>query len=89
MTIEILDAMTRPDVNGTPSLPKRSTARTMLPSTWIERTVCIEYVDAYGAGQSSSGALLDWCPVGVIVNLSGQKTVVAWDALRCVSLVND
>jgi len=86
---EILEAMTRPDVNGTPSLPKRSTARTMLPSTWLERTVRLEYVDAYGGGQSSTGALLDWCAVGVICNLQGEKTVVAWDALRAVTLIND
>ena len=53
---EILDAMTRPDVNGTPSLPKRSAPKGLLPSTWLERTLKLEYVDGFGAGVETSGA---------------------------------
>jgi hypothetical protein len=86
---EILEAMVAPDTDGRPSLPRRSTARTMLPSTWLERTVRISYVDAFGSGTESTGALLDWCAVGVILNLAGEKTVVAWDSLRAVTLIND
>ncbi len=42
---EILEAMTRPDVNGTPSLPKRNGPRGLLPSTWLERTLKVAYTD--------------------------------------------
>jgi hypothetical protein len=35
--LEILEAMTRPDVNGTPALPKRAGAKGLLPSTWWRR----------------------------------------------------
>jgi hypothetical protein len=36
---DILDAMTPPDVNGQPSLPKRRGSKGLLPSTWLERTL--------------------------------------------------
>ena len=58
---EILDAMTRPDVNGTPSLPKRAGPKGMLPSTWLERTLKVSYSDAYGMGVETSGVLLEFC----------------------------
>jgi hypothetical protein len=32
LTIEIIDAMTKPDSNGTPSLPKRSGPKGLLPN---------------------------------------------------------
>jgi hypothetical protein len=52
---EILDAMTAPDMNGTPSLPKRSAPKGLLPSTWRDRTLKVSYVDAFGAGVETSG----------------------------------
>lgn len=52
---EILKAMTRPDVNGTPSLPKRAGPKGLLPSTWLERTLKLEYVDGFGVDQATSG----------------------------------
>jgi len=86
---EILEAMTRPDVNGTPSLPKRNGPRGLLPSTWVDRTVRAAYVDCRGAGQETSGVLLDVYPFGPVLNLSGEKTALSWDCLRAVTLVND
>ncbi len=80
---------TVPQTNGEAPLPKRSGARTMLPSTWIERSVRVAYVDAYGFGQESTAALLDWCSMGVVLNLAGERTVLAWDCLRSVTLIND
>ena len=61
---EILDAMTRPDVNGTPSLSKLTGPEGLLPSTWLERTLKLEYVDSFGVGQETSGTLLDLYPAG-------------------------
>ena len=89
MMTEILEAMTRPDVNGTPSLPKRNGPRGLLPSTWVDRTVRAAYVDCRGAGQETSGVLLDVYPFGPVLNLSGEKTALSWDCLRAVTLVND
>ena len=61
---EILEAMTRPDANGTPALPKRTGPKRLLPSTWLERTLRVSYTDCYGGGQEASGTLLDLYPRG-------------------------
>ncbi len=89
MTETIERAMTAPTTNGEPLLPRRSGARTMLPSTWLERSVRVAYVDVHGQGVETSGTLLDWCALGLILNLAGEKSVLAWDALRAVTLIND
>ncbi len=86
---EILDAMTRPDVNGAPSLPKRSAPKGLLPSTWLERTLQVSYVDADGAGVETRGTLLELYPFGPVLSLSGEKTALSWDCLRAVTLIND
>jgi len=86
---EILDAMTRPDSNGTPSLPKRSAPKGLLPSTWLERTLKLEYVDGFGAGVEASGVLLDYFPAGPILNVEGAKKLICWERLVAVQLVED
>ncbi len=86
---EILEAMTRPDVNGAPALPKRSAPKGLLPSTWLERTLKVAYVDADGMGAETSGTLLDLYPFGPVLSLSGEKTALSWDSLRSVTLIND
>jgi hypothetical protein len=62
--VEVAEAMTAPDVNGQPSLPKRSAPKGLLPSTWLERTLQLEHVDGFGAGACASGVLLDFFPAG-------------------------
>ncbi len=86
---EILEAMTRPDANGTPALPKRSAPKGLLPSTWVERTLKVAYVDADGMGVETSGTLLDLYPFGPVLSLSGEKTALSWDCLRAIVLIND
>ena len=60
-----------PDKNGAPSLPKRAGTRSMLPSTWIDRTLRIEYEGAGGASRETTATLLDWSPVGLLLNIAG------------------
>jgi hypothetical protein len=86
---EILNAMTPPDVNGTPALPKRAGPKGLLPSTWLERTLKLEYVDCYGGGQEASGTLLDLYPAGPVLNIDGAKTLLSWDRLVLCELVED
>jgi hypothetical protein len=86
---EILDAMTRPDSNGTPSLPKRSAPKGLLPSTWLERTLKLEYVDGFGAGVEASGVLLDYFPAGPILNVEGAKKLISWERIVWCELVED
>ncbi|MDQ3637586.1 MAG: hypothetical protein M3426_06270 [Actinomycetota bacterium] len=86
---EILEAMTRPDANGTPALPKRAAPKGLLPSTWLQRTLQVSYVGADGAGVETRGTLLDLYPFGPVLSLSGEKTALSWDSLRSVTLIND
>ena len=86
---EILDVMTKPDSDGTPSLPKRSGPKGLLPSTWLSRTLKLEYVDGFGAGVETSGTLLDLYPAGPILNIGGAKTLLSWDRLVLCELVED
>jgi hypothetical protein len=78
---EILEAMSRPDVNGTPSLPRRGGPKGLLPSTWLERTLKVAYVDAFGSGVQTSGTLLDLYPAGPVLGIGTTKTLISWDRL--------
>ncbi len=86
---EILEAMTRPDANGTPSLPKRGGPKGIMPSTWTNRTLRLEYVGGDGLMRESSGTLLDCYPAGAINNIKGAKTLLSWDRLVLAELVED
>ena len=85
---EILEAMTRPDSNGTPSLPKRTGPKGLLPSTWLERTLKLEYV-VCGELRETTATLLDVFPTGAVVNVAGARTLIAWETIAVVELVND
>ena len=86
---EILEAMTRPDSNGRPALPRRIGPKGLLPSTWLERTLRVSYVDCYGGGQEARGTLLDLYPAGPILNMNGAKALISWDRLILVELIED
>jgi hypothetical protein len=86
---EATDLYTIPKTNGDAPLPKRVGARTMLPSTWVSRTLRLEYVGAGGEMQESTATLLDWCGMGPVFNLGGARTVVGWDRLVLCELVED
>ena len=86
---EILEAMAAPTVDGTPALPRRGGPKGLLPSTWLERTLKVEYTDCYGSGQATSGTLLDLYPAGPILNIGGAKTLISWDRLALCELVED
>ena len=79
--MEILDATSRPDAEGTPTLPRRGAPKGLLPSTWLERTLKIEYVDASGEAVRTGGTLLDLYPAGPILNVGGAKTLIAWERI--------
>jgi hypothetical protein len=81
--------MTAPDRNGTPSLPKRAGVRTMVPTTWIDRTLRVEYVGAGGEARETTATFLDWTPVGLLLNIAGAKTLLAWERLVMCELIED
>ena len=61
----------------------------MLPSTWLGRTLRIEYVGPDSKAVATTGTLLDWCPVGPILLLAGSRCVLAWERLVLIELTGD
>lgn len=59
-----------------------------LPSTWLGRSMRVAYADG-GATVETTGVLLDVYPIGPILDLSGEKTLIPWGYLASLSLVND
>jgi len=88
---EILEAMTAPTVDGerSSSLPRRGGPKGLLPSTWLERTLRVAYVDCHGTGVETSGTLLDLYPAGPVLNVTGAKTLICWERLVLCELVED
>ena len=79
--------MTAPTTNGDKPLPRRAGTRGMVPSTWISHELRLEYVGADGKARESTGTLLDWCPVGLLVSVGGAKTLLPWERLALCELV--
>ena len=89
MTEDMGVYMTAPTSNGDKPLPRRVGTRSMLPSTWISRSLRVEYTDASGKAATTEGVLLDWCPVGPILLLAGARAVLAWERIVLVELTGD
>lgn len=80
------NGMTTPGGFEDSPLPKRNGARGLLPSTWLGRSVKLEYTDASGLAVETTGTLLDYCGTGPIFNLSGARVLLAWDRLVLIEL---
>ena len=81
--------VTTPSTNGDKPLPRRIGTRSMLPSTWISRSLRVEYTDASGKAATTEGVLLDWCLAGPILLLAGARTVLASERIVLVELTGD
>ena len=80
--------MTAPDGNGQIHV-KRSAPKGLLPSTWMQRTLRVSYVDAHGSGVETSGTLLDLYPAGPVLNVEGRRTMICWERLTVLELQPD
>jgi hypothetical protein len=58
----------------------------MVPTTWVNQQVLIEYATADGSGASTSAVLLDWCGLGLIVAMNRPRAVIPWDSIRWLEL---
>ncbi len=87
MTEQIAEAMSAPDVNGRPSLPRRNAPKMLMPGSWISRSIRAEYRDGDGQGQTMSGKCLDYFPTGLVIGSSGARVLLSWDSLILVELV--
>ncbi len=85
--IPTIEAMSKPDANGQVHA-KRSGPKGLLPSTWLSRALRLEYV-VCGELRETTGTLLDVYPAGPVVNAGGARTLISWDTLAVVELVED
>jgi phage tail tape-measure protein len=83
---EIDVAMTAPTVNGDAPLPRRQ-SRGLMPATWINRELRVEYAGADGYATDVRGTLLDNYAVGPVLAIGGGMTLVAWEVIRLIELV--
>ena len=81
--------MAPPTTNGDKPLPRRVGTRSMLPSTWLNRELRVEYTGADGKAATTDGVLCDWCPTGPILRIAGARTVLAWECIALIELVGD
>ena len=80
---------TTPSSNGEAPLARRI-PKGLLPSTWLDHTLSIEYIGADGKMNTTSGALLELLPFGPILKSSqGDKFALSWDRLVLVELQED
>jgi hypothetical protein len=96
VTVEIAQAMTttqamtKPDPpQFTPYLPARNGPKGLVPATWLQRTVRISHTAADGSERESRGTLIDLYPFGPVVNILGSKTMISWDRLAVLELIED
>jgi hypothetical protein len=85
---DMMAAPVRQVENGK-TVPRRAGIRSMVPTTWLSRTLKIEYVGADGDARVTTATLLDWCPLGLIVSISGGKTLLCWERLVVCELIED
>ena len=82
-------------LHGGSDIERRQTAtppggvRGMVPSAWMDRTVRLEYVGAAGDARETTATFLDWTPVGLLLNIAGAKTLLAWERLVLCELQED
>lgn len=78
--------MTAPDHNGDEPPPRRSGARSMIPLSWLDRPVRIEYAGPDGMGREASATLLDWTPVGLLLIIAGARCLMPWERIVLLEL---
>ena len=89
MTEETAVYMAAPKTNGDSPLPRRGGAKGLMPSTWLNRTLRIEYAGTMGEARETTATLLDLYPAGPVLNIAGTKTLLAWERLVLCELIED
>jgi hypothetical protein len=81
--------MTAPNMNGDKRLPRRDGPKGLLPSTWLNRSLRVEYAGSTGEMRETTATLLDVYPFGPVLNIAGSRTILSWDRLCLAELVED
>ena len=90
MDLDVIAAgMTTPGAWEEAPLPRKNGPKDLLPSTWLSRELRVEYTAPDGTPATTTGVLLDLYPFGPVVLIAGAKTLIAWERLRLIELVDD
>jgi hypothetical protein len=79
-------AVTTPITPGDAPLPQRNGRKSLLPLSWVGREVTVEYTDAGGEARATSATILDLYPFGLILNVRGTRTALAWERVALIEL---
>ena len=86
--ITTVEAMSKPGANGRHVHVKRTGPKGLQPSTWLSRALRLEYV-VCGQLRETPGTLLDVYPAGPVLNAGSDRTLIAWETVAVVELVED
>jgi len=89
-TTELYREATMPLVTPDGSrLLARRPGRELFPASWLRHRARIAYDDGSGApkGGDLSCVLLEWCGAGLIVQVGGSKSLLPWERVVMVELV--
>jgi hypothetical protein len=87
-TPDMMAAPTRQVENGK-TVPRRAGTRSMIPTTWLARSLRVEYVGAAGDAKEITATLLDWCPLGLLLSIAGAKCLLAYERVVMCELIED
>ncbi len=82
-------AMTKPGSSGEMPLPKRQGPRPMYPLSWTGREVAVSYRANGNDVPVVRRTLVDWSVLGVVLTVGGVRTLVNFDAITTIELIND
>jgi len=87
-TTELYREATMPVVSPDGSrLLARRPGRELFPASWLRHRARIAYDDGTPKGGDLSGVLLEWCGAGLIVQANGSKSLLPWERVVMVELL--
>ncbi len=84
------EAAPRVSPDGSRLLARRP-GRELFPASWLRHRAAVSYDNGSGApgGGDLSGVLLEWCGAGLIVQTNGSKSLLPWERVVMVELLEE
>jgi hypothetical protein len=67
----------------------RRPGRELFPASWLRHRARIAYDNGTSKGGDLSGVLLEWCGAGLIVQANGSKSLLPWERVVMVELLEE
>jgi hypothetical protein len=88
-SISVAELVTKPGSNGEAPTARRQ-PKGLLPYSWLNHTLKIDFVEADGTAGTASGAYVEQYGFGPVLKSSlGDKFAISWDRLVQVQLKED